>query len=144
MKTKFLALPLAATLVATFQKYIFGDFEYVKWLLIVVLLDLITGITKAWIQEKTHKAITSKGLRMTVVKFVQYGAFLVVTHVLANFQVNGAGLPAFSFIDSWAFFLLMLIEIKSVYENIVAIDPRWDFINKILAKINSFIKSDPK
>jgi len=124
---------------AFFQKYIFNDTEYLAWLLIAVMLDLITGITKAWVQGG-HKNITSQGLRMTVIKFIQYGAFLIITHVLVHFTVNGESISPVSFIDRWAYSLLILIEAKSVYENIVAINPKLDFIKPLIEKITEAIK----
>src|SRR5690606_2714082 len=125
---------------AFFQKYIFDDTEYLAWLLIAVMLDLITGITKAWVQGG-RKNITSRGLRMTVIKFIQYGAFLIITHVLVHFTVSGGNISPVAFIDRWAYSLLILIEIKSVYENIVAISPKLDFINSLIEKITEAINT---
>lgn len=119
-------------------KYIFSDVEYLKWLVIAVTLDLVTGIAKVWAKEG-YKAVTSKGIRMTIAKFIQYGAFLIITHVLVNVTV-GESKP-FAFVKDWAYLLLLLVEIKSVYENITAIDNRLDFINPIIQKIGEMIKS---
>lgn len=124
---------------ALFQKYIFSDTEYLVWLLIAVMLDLITGITKAWVQGG-WKHITSQGLRMTVIKFIQYGAFLIITHVLVHFTVNGERVSPLPFAESWAYSLLILIEAKSVYENIVAINPKLDFIKALIDRIAKAIK----
>lgn len=123
-----------------FQKYIFSDGEYLIWLFIAVLLDLITGVTKAIVQNGI-KHVTSQGLRMTVIKLIQYGAFLIITHVLVHFTVNGKSVSPLAFVDNWAFSLLILIEVKSVYENIVAINPKLDFIKPLIDKISEAIKT---
>lgn len=125
------------------QKYLFADFEYLKFLLIATTIDLITGIAKAWAQGG-HKAVTSKGIRMTVLKFIQYGAFLIITHVISSFTISGEPYPRFGFIKDWGYLLLLLVEVKSVYENIVAIDGRLDFVNDIVRKINKVIKERKK
>lgn len=133
------ALLLSSGFGALFQKYIFSDTEYLIWLLIAVMLDLITGVTKALIRNGIQH-ITSRGLRMTVIKFIQYGTFLIITHVLVNFTVNGKSISPLRFIDDWAFSLLILIEVKSVYENIVAINPKLDFVKPLIDKIAEAIK----
>jgi len=127
------------------QKYLFGDMEYLVWLCIVLTLDLVTGITRVALTEGIG-AVTSKGIRMTLKKFIQYGSFLIVTHVLVHFTVGGVAVigSTAAFLEGWAYTLLILVEIKSVYENIVAIEPRWDFVNKILSKINLLIKDKEK
>ena len=87
------------------------------------------------------KHVTSRGLRMTIIKFIQYGAFLIITHVLVHFTVNGISVSPLAFIDSWAFSLLILIEVKSVYENIVAINPKLDFIRPLIERISAALKT---
>jgi phage-related holin len=135
-------LLVASGIGALIQKYIFSDTEYLTWLLIAVMLDLITGITKVWVNRGLSH-VTSRGLRMTVIKFIQYGAFLIITHTLANFTVNGQHVSPLAFIENWAYSLLILIEAKSVYENIVAINPKLDFIKPLIDKISKTIK-DPE
>lgn len=140
------ALLLSSGTGALFQKYIFNDTEYLIWLFIAVMLDLITGVTKALVRNGVQD-ITSRGLRMTVIKFIQYGTFLIITHVLVHFTVNGEPVSPLAFIDKWAFSLLILIEVKSVYENIVAINSKLDFIKPLIDKIAEAIrggKSDEK
>jgi len=124
------------------HKYIFSDTEYLKWLVVAVTVDLITGIAKVWAKDG-HKAITSKGIRMTVIKFIQYGSFLIITHVLANVTVGVSKVMPFAFVKDWAYLLLLLVEIKSVYENIITIDNRLDFIKAIIERLNQVIKSKP-
>jgi len=135
----YLSAGSTAAFLTAFQKYIFSDVEYLKWLLIAVTLDLITGITKVWVKEG-FSAVTSMGLRMTITKFVQYGAFLIITHVLTNFTVGGATSPL-AFVSEWGYYLLILIEIKSVYENIIVINPHLDFVKGIIEKITQVINT---
>ena len=121
------------------NKYLFSETEYLIWLVIAVTLDLITGMAKVWAKDGAS-AVTSKGIRMTIVKFIQYGSFLIITHVLANVTVGENRITPFAFVKDWAYLLLLLVEIKSVYENITAIDDRFDFMKPIIKRLQMFIK----
>jgi toxin secretion/phage lysis holin len=114
------------------EKYLFADWEFLKFLTVFMALDLITGVAKAL---KKKEAVTSYGLRRTVVKAMQYGVFLIVVHGLDSFQVKGESVDIFGWIVTGAYSFLMAVEGKSILENIVAIDDRFDiasFIERIM------------
>lgn len=116
-------------------QYLFSDFQYLKWLVISMVLDLLTGIAKV-VKKEGWKAVTSKGLRDTVVKCVQYGAFVVITHVLTHFQIGGEQqMGNMEWLTKLAFEFIILIEIKSVYENIVAVNSKFDFVAQLVKKL---------
>jgi len=129
---KIWAFTFVFTPIVTFtEKYLFADWQFLKWLALFMILDLITGILKAWHKKQ---AITSYGFRRTVVKAVQYGTFLVVMHILDNFEINGERTEMFGWIVTGAYSFLMRVEGKSILENIVTLDDRFDvkyFIEKI-------------
>lgn len=133
--------------IAWLKKFLFSDMEYLQWLFVVVAIDLITGLTKAWVNKEE---ITSKKLRDSVGKIIQYGAFLIITHVLTNFTFDGQKFDQVTWIGKMGFTFLILVEIKSVYENIIAINPRLDVISSISKKILAALKDvkfkepDPK
>lgn len=116
------------------QKYLFSDFTFLKWLVVAMICDLVTGIVKAWNRKEP---ITSKGLRDTISKCVQYGVFLIITNVLTHYEINGQAVSNFNFgwLTKLAYEFVILIEIKSVYENIVAINPKLDLFKKVFKKI---------
>ena len=102
-----------------------------KWLTVFIMLDLVTGVAKA---IKNKQAVTSYGIRRTVVKALQYGVFLIVVHGLDSFEVKGEKTEIFGWIVKGAYSFLMGVEGKSILENIVALDDRFDvkyFIEKI-------------
>jgi len=113
------------------EKYLFADWEFLKYLVIFMMLDLLTGIAKA---IKKKKAVTSYGIRRTVVKALQYGVFLIVVHGLDSFEVKGERVDMFGWIVIWAYSFLMGTEGKSILENIVALDDRFD-ISLLIEKI---------
>ena len=113
------------------EKYLFADWEFLKWLVTFMMLDLVTGIAKA---IKNKDAITSYGIRRTAVKALQYGAFLIVIHGLDSFEVKGEQVELFGWIVIWAYSFLMGTEGKSILENIVALDDRFD-VSVLIEKI---------
>lgn len=139
MKVWFAAILIQITPVGEFiSKYMFNDFGFLKSLVIVMTLDLITGIAKVWKNEGA-KAITSKGLRDTIIKFIQYGAFLIVAHVFTHYQIGGEPHRDLEWVNKLAKEFILIIEVKSVYENIVRINSRFDFVSKLWDKVSEFI-----
>lgn len=125
---------VATPLFSFTEKYLFADWEFLKYLTVFMMLDLVTGIAKA---VKKKQAVTSYGLRRTVVKSLQYGVFLIVVHGLDTFQVKGESVDIFGWIVTGAYSFLMAVEGKSILENVVALDDRFDiapFIEKIISK----------
>ena len=124
------------------NKYLFDNFEFLKWLIILVFVDLLTGVFKVWIKQG-WQCVTSRGFRDTVSKIVQYGSFLIITHVLTHFQVGNGKVPYFSWqwINDAAYQLLILTEIKSIYENITIVNPKLDFMKPILDKLTKYFKN---
>lgn len=120
------------------NKYVFSDWVFFKWLTVVVALDFITGVTKAWSKRMD---ITSRGFRDTVMKLIQYGAFIIITHVMTHFEVGGKASIDFSWLNNVAYTFLILIEIKSVLENIIEIKDAdgafKEFIGKIVSQIST-------
>lgn len=133
--TKIWLFTFVVTPIFTFtEKYLFADWEFLKYLTVFMMLDLVTGIAKAL---KKKEAVTSYGLRRTVVKALQYGVFLIVVHGLDTFEVKGESVDIFGWIVTGAYSFLMAVEGKSILENVVEFDDRFDiasFIEKIMKR----------
>jgi len=106
-----------------FQKYVYSDWNFLAFLLVLMFLDLVTGVVKAW---KKGKFITSTGFRDTVIKVFQYGIFLIVIHVLISFQINGETVALLNYADEAGYTFLIVIEAKSIFENLQSINPKLD------------------
>lgn len=122
------------------SKYIFADITYLKFLMVACIVDLITGIWKV-VMAGGLRAITSKGLRDTVTKIISYGSFLIIIHVLTHYEINGQPNTTFIWLNKAALEFLILVEIKSVYENISKINPKLDFIEAVVQKIANYLKN---
>lgn len=132
---------LISTLWHFINKFIFHDWEFLGFLVVVMTLDLITGMRKAYILKQF---ILSTGLRKTVNKGIQYFSFLIICHVLASFEVDGISYHFLDWLPKVSCVYLILVECKSVLENIYGIDQHFNvkfFINlvKDLIRVN---KSD--
>ncbi|WP_241279801.1 phage holin family protein [Chryseobacterium cucumeris] len=108
-------------------------------LLIVFVLDFVCGVTKATL---TGKRRTSKGFRKTFSKFIQYGVSIVVALVILN--IGNDGKSDISKQISWLFgdfmiFLMIYIEIVSIFENIEVINPESDFVKYFIRPVRRLL-----
>jgi phage-related holin len=130
----FLIIPstviaIGITLLDTFYGLIQVEAKLVMGLVILMLIDLISGIYKA---NCNNQATTSVGLRQTSIKFVEYTLVSFAFVILSNMT------DFLSFVSSMPFVFLSLIEIKSIVENLS--DPKgviralFDHVRDAIAK----------
>lgn len=117
------------------QKYVYNDWNFLTSLLILMFLDLVTGVAKAY---KIGKIVTSTGLRDTLIKIFQYGVALIVIHVLVSFQVDGKAMTILNYADEAGYTFLIVIEAKSIFENLQKVDGRLDF-SGIIDKLKTML-----
>lgn len=122
------------------QRYVYSDWNFLVSLLILMFLDLVTGVAKAY---KTGKIVTSTGLRDTLIKIFQYGVALIVIHVLVSFQVNGQEVTLLNYADEAGYTFLIVIEAKSIFENLQKVDGRLDF-SGIIDKLKTMLPTKKK
>lgn len=113
-----LSLP-ASIVVKLFEKYIFDDWHFFIFLTVLVGLDTILGIVKHW----KLNTLSSKGFAALFSKFLIYGAVLILTHVLKNFEIGGAANIIFSWVDDAIYSAIVIREAISILENAGAISP---------------------
>ena len=120
------------------------DIELAMLLGVVILVDFWFGLKKA---KKENIPRTSLGYRQTIIKIIEYGAFILLLSGLANKATgyaspdNTALLNGFIFIlqdiDVLAYFSLIVIEIKSITEKMVDKDGN---LTELIDKIQDSIK----
>ena len=116
---------------------------FITIILILVVLDLITGLWKNIRLNKEEKTgnilanlllsirkIRSRGLKRTLIKFSAYSIALLVAQILTNIFVPGINLAYF------VAFYASLTESASIFENLAVITN-----NKIFLKIFDIIKT---
>jgi len=115
------------------QKYLYNDWEFLIWLLILVTIDTMTGVWKSYKQ----KQISSKGFSQVITKITVYGIFLIVVHILQYFTIDNKTTEIFNWLDNVAFSTLLAREAISIFENLAMIEPRL-IPKKILIRLKAF------
>lgn len=112
------ALP-ASILIEQFEKYIFKDWEFVKFLVVSIIVDTVLGFVKSII----NRNVSSKAFGMIAKKLIIYMSVLVISHVLSNYSVEGVKLISFQWFQYFACTSLIIRESISIVENISYIFP---------------------
>jgi toxin secretion/phage lysis holin len=138
VKTIFIYLMygwIIAPAISFIEKYVYSDWEFLKFLFVVIVVDTVLGLVKAFIK----KNISSKGFAMVLKKIIIYSAALIATSALTKFTVAGAPQAAFGFLNNVVFSAIMVREAISIFENIGEIDPNVlpSWILKYLHKFDS-------
>ena len=127
-----LAVPITP-LLEFFEKYVFGDWEFVKFLVVVMFLDTVLGFIKHIIR----KDVSSKAWGMISRKVIIYAAVLVLAHVLCNFKIGDKVVDSFIWFRYFACSALMVREAISIIENVEEICPGF-FPTWVIKKLNGF------
>ena len=116
-----------------FSRYIFDDWRFLVFLVILIALDTLTGVLKAW----KRKAISSDGFIGVILKTFVYAVFVIVLHILESFSEEEAIKTAFSWVGTLGYSAVIVRESISIIENLGVIYPTaiptW-----ILAKLKGF------
>ena len=127
-----IALPITP-FIELFEKYVFGDWEFVKYLVVLVVIDTILGFSKHYIKHD----ISSKAYGMIAKKIVAYSIVMIVAHVVATFRVGGEQIESLVWFRYFACSALMVREAISIIENLEVISP--GFIPKsIVRRLSEF------
>jgi len=120
------------------------DAKLLSWLLIIYVLDFVFGILKS-----SCKGIprTSRGLRKSVIKLLQYGGCIIVSIVILN--ILSASGQNFGKQYAWIFgdmmlYFMIYIEVVSVLENIEAMAPTSIFVKLFVRPVRRIITFELK
>lgn len=133
----FLAVSAAfAGIKTVFDTYIFSDWQFVFFLVIIVLVDTILGTYKAY----KKKTLESRAYARLFEKILLYGGILIMSHVLISFPISGTATGLFDWVDDVLYCAMMVREAISILENVGEIKPNllpaW-----ILARLKKFDES---
>lgn len=118
LKLLYLAVPISL-LKVLFEKYVFSDWEFLFFLIVIISIDTFFGLWKYW----KLNLLSSKGFGRFFTKCIIYFAVLVLTHLLTSFTVKGVVNPVFGWIDHLMYSMIIVREAISIFENITAINP---------------------
>ena len=133
----FLAVSAAfAGIKTVFDTYIFSDWQFVLFLIVIILVDTVLGTYNAW----KKKTLESRAYARLFEKILIYGGILITSHVLISFTISGTATGLFNWVDDLIFCTIMVREAISICENIGEIRP--DLLNKkLLARLKKFDES---
>lgn len=107
------------TLLNFVERYIFSDWQFLIFLLVLIGMDTTLGVYRSW----QKKSLSSQDFSRLFAKLVLYLLLLVLTHVLVSFTISGAQNVLFGWFSSVAYAGIMIRESLSIMENITAINP---------------------
>ena len=133
LKLPFLLAFTWSAIAGLFNTYIFNDWSFLVYLVIMIMIDTILGVWKAF----KYGNLSSARFGGLVIKSVLYAIFLVVIHNLTNFSTNDVTKSIFMWVEELCYAALLVREAISIIENIGAIKP--DFLPVwILKRLKSF------
>lgn len=109
------------------------------WLLVVFILDFIFGVARATLNG-THR--TSRGLRKTITKFLQYGGCIIIAMVILNivYQSNQVvSLPFAGFFGDVMLYIMIYAEVVSIFENMEGMAPTSTFVKVFVRPMRRMI-----
>ena len=114
----FVSIPLSP-IAELFERYVFGDWEFVKFLTVLIFLDTVLGFLKHYLAHD----VDSRAFAMIAKKLIAYSAVMILSHVLSNFAVGGEAVESFVWFRYFACSALMVREGISIIENLEDIMP---------------------
>lgn len=109
---------LLGVVTAFFHAYVFNDWNFAASLMVLVAVDTMTGVWASLVLREHN----SRKLRQLFSKLVQFGAALIVAHVMRSYQVAGESSTLFSLVapafQGGIYLTLLWSEVISVEENL--------------------------
>ena len=127
-----IALPVNAVLNFC-SVYIFSDWEFVRYLVVAMVLDTALGFIIHW----RNRDLSSKAYGMIAKKLITYSAALILANVVTNFKVYGQPVDALTWFGHFVCVMLMVRETLSIIENIEDICPGF-FPKSIITRLKDF------
>ena len=131
--TLMLSIPLSWWSEYGFGYYIFGDWQFLKWLVVLTSLDTILGFIKHWLT----KDVSSKAFGMIGKKLIVYMSVMILANVVSHYTVGGEQQDVLKWFGTFCCTALMVRESISIIENVEAIYPGF-FPKSIIRRLKDF------
>lgn len=122
-----------STIAALVDTYMFSEWDFLPYLVVLVIVDTLTGVWKSLLQRNFN----SYTFGAFITKAVLYAVYMVVLHGLTNFSDRKAVVALFEWVQELGYAALIVRESISIIENLGAIKPglvpRW-----ILKRLKNF------
>jgi phage-related holin len=120
-------------IIKLFEQYVFADWKFAGFVLVAIAIDTALGAYNALIRQDLSSGAFAKIFH----KIIIYSAILSLTHILTNFQVQGAPNNLFLWFAYFAYSAILVREGISIVEKCAKINPRI-VPKRILAKLRDF------
>ena len=123
MKQLFIFITSIAVspVVKIIEKYVFDDWEFLGFLMVLILFDTVLGFWKHY----KRNTISSDGFGDFFSKIAVYGSMLILCHVATHFEINDKQNIVFNWLPYIIYSGIILREGISYVENLGAINEKW-------------------
>ena len=130
------------------ELYIFADFKYLVYLLIMMVLNAISGISRQNYLSRSnpllHPRPTPKVFReKTFSKLVYYIVTLTSIHGIAHFNIKGDEVTLFHGLEYAALVTMIATEFYSIQEN-YAVQGKKTILSVVWDKVKDYVPSKKK
>ncbi len=124
------AIPITP-FVGWFEKYVFGDWEFLKFLVVLMIVDTLMG----FLHHIKKKDFSVEGFEKILIKVICYGCALIVAHDLSSYKILGASIGGFEWFRVTICTALIVREALSILNNIQKVYP-----NVLPPRIRKYLK----
>lgn len=110
------------------EKYIFSDWGFLPYLLVLIVMDTLLGFGYAW----RMKEISGQKFAGLFVKIIVYGPLMILGHVIENFEVSGVKMEGGFYFKFVIYLGIMIVEAISILKNLGKINK--NLVPKFLLK----------
>lgn len=111
---------VASPLFYLLETYFFNDWEFLKFLLVAMVVDWVWGFRMAW----RSRTVSLEGFQKFGKKLAEYGTLLVLGHILLNARSGGEPIAVLSYFTTTIHGYLLVREALSILEKIAQISPK--------------------
>lgn len=106
-------------LLECFERYVFADWEFLRFLLVFMTLDTVVS----WWFHIKARDFSSKGFSMLFVKIIIYSVLLIIAHGFASCTIGGEPVEPLKWFRPFICTALLIRESISIVENLNKIMP---------------------
>lgn len=112
------SVPLTA--ITDFTQYLVQDWEFAKWIAVLVGVDTILGIWKHLMKSDVSSEDFWGGFTK---KIIVYLILMILSNVLANYTIEGQSVGTTEWMSKYLCIFMVVRETISILENINAVYP---------------------
>lgn len=127
-----LSLPISL-LSELFGYYVFSDWEFLKYLTVLIILDTVLAFIQHWIEHN----LSSEGFGKIGKKLIGYSAVLILANVVSHYKIDGNEQTTLQWFGTFCCTALMVREALSIIEKVEVISPGF-FPKSIIRRLSDF------